>query len=86
MAVASPRPKPAADPYRQAARFLGADPACCVAIEDSPVGVASAEAAGCVVLAVPSEVAIAAGSAARRTQICDRARRGRPGRVGVRLK
>ena len=30
----------------------------CVAIEDSPLGIAAAEAAGCAVLAVPSEVAI----------------------------
>ena len=49
-------PKPAPDPYAQAARLLGVDAACCVAIEDSPLGIASAEAAGCVVLAVPSEV------------------------------
>ena len=30
--------------------------AACVAIEDSPLGLASAEAAGCITLAVPSEV------------------------------
>jgi HAD superfamily hydrolase (TIGR01509 family) len=52
------QPKPAADPYRQAAQVLSADPARCVAVEDSPVGVDAAEAAGCVVLAVPSEVPI----------------------------
>ena len=49
-------PKPAPDPYRRAARLLDAAVADCVAIEDSPLGIASAEAAGCVVLAVPSEV------------------------------
>jgi HAD superfamily hydrolase (TIGR01509 family) len=49
-------PKPAPDPYEQAARLLGVNPTCCVAIEDSPLGIASAEAAGCAVLAVPSEV------------------------------
>lgn len=49
-------PKPAPDPYEQAARLLGVKPADCVAIEDSPLGIASAEAAGCAVLAVPSEV------------------------------
>jgi HAD superfamily hydrolase (TIGR01509 family) len=53
-------PKPAPDPYLVAARLLDADPQHCVAIEDSPLGVASAEAAGCVVLAVPSEVPIEA--------------------------
>lgn len=46
--------KPAPDPYLAAARSLGVPPASCVAVEDTPVGVASAEAAGCVVLAVPS--------------------------------
>lgn len=49
-------PKPAPDPYRRAAALLGVDPACAVAIEDSPMGIASAEAAGCAVLAVPAEV------------------------------
>src|SRR5215475_12377816 len=49
-------PKPAPDPYRRAAQLLDAAVADCVAIEDSPLGIASAEAAGCVVLAVPSEV------------------------------
>ena len=37
---------------------LGVDPAECVAIEDSPTGVASAGAAGCVVVAVPNIVPI----------------------------
>ncbi|MEV5986278.1 HAD-IA family hydrolase [Streptomyces sp. NPDC052051] len=48
------RTKPAADPYLAACRALGVDPARCVAVEDTPTGVASAESAGCVVLAVPS--------------------------------
>jgi HAD superfamily hydrolase (TIGR01509 family) len=52
------RPKPHPDPYLRAAELLGADPAGCVAIEDSPLGIAAAEAAGCAVLAVPSEVPI----------------------------
>lgn len=47
------RLKPAPDPYLTAARRLGADPRRCVALEDSPNGVASAEAAGCVTVAVP---------------------------------
>ncbi len=46
------RPKPFPDPYVMAARLLGADPATCVAIEDSPKGVASAVAAGVPTLAV----------------------------------
>jgi HAD superfamily hydrolase (TIGR01509 family) len=44
----------AEDPSRAAARRPGADPARCVALEDSATGVASAEAAGCRVVAVPS--------------------------------
>jgi HAD superfamily hydrolase (TIGR01509 family) len=46
--------KPAPDPYLAACRALGVDPAVCVAVEDTETGVASAEAAGCAVLAVPS--------------------------------
>jgi HAD superfamily hydrolase (TIGR01509 family) len=46
--------KPAPEPYLRAARLLGVDPARCIVLEDSPNGVASAEAAGCVVVAVPS--------------------------------
>jgi HAD superfamily hydrolase (TIGR01509 family) len=52
------RPKPNPDPYLQAARLLDVAPAFCVAIEDSPLGIAAAHAAGCAVLAVPSEVEI----------------------------
>jgi HAD superfamily hydrolase (TIGR01509 family) len=54
--VAHPKPHP--EPYLVAAALIGAAPARCVAIEDSPLGVAAAEAAGCAVLAVPSEVPI----------------------------
>ena len=50
--------KPDPEPYLLAAKLLGADPARCVALEDSPNGVASAEAAGCQVIAVPSLVPI----------------------------
>ncbi|MFF7145401.1 HAD-IA family hydrolase [Streptomyces nodosus] len=52
--------KPAPDPYLAACRALGVDPAGCVAVEDTPTGVTSAEAAGCAVLAVPSLVTIGA--------------------------
>lgn len=38
--------KPAPEPYLKAAAGLGADPARCVAIEDSPAGLAAAKAAG----------------------------------------
>jgi HAD superfamily hydrolase (TIGR01509 family) len=50
------RSKPDPTPYLTAAAALGVDPAECVAIEDSPAGVASARAAGCAVVAVPHEV------------------------------
>ena len=45
------RRKPAPDPYLRAAELLGIDPAHCVAVEDSPTGIASAKAAGCHVIA-----------------------------------
>lgn len=44
------RPKPAPDLYLRAAALLGEAPAACVAIEDSPAGVASAAAAGMAVV------------------------------------
>ena len=40
--------------------LLQADPRSCVALEDSPNGVASAEAAGCTLIAAPSLVPIPA--------------------------
>ncbi|WP_246439941.1 HAD family hydrolase [Saccharothrix tamanrassetensis] len=55
------RNKPLPDPYLKAARLLGVDAAACVAIEDSPTGVASAVAAGCTVLVVPCDVSVPAG-------------------------
>lgn len=48
--------KPHPEPYRRAAEELRVDPLSCVAIEDSPTGIASAEAAGCVVVAVQNMV------------------------------
>ncbi|MBP2702900.1 HAD family phosphatase [Microbispora sp. RL4-1S] len=50
----SARNKPAPDPYLAAARRLGVDPVACVAVEDSPTGIASARAAGCAVVVVGS--------------------------------
>jgi HAD superfamily hydrolase (TIGR01509 family) len=49
-------PKPDPEPYRQAARLLGVPIERCVAIEDSPTGMASAAASGAAVLAVPAEL------------------------------
>ena len=51
-----PVPKPDPAPYLMAARLLGVPVTDCVAIEDSPAGVASARASGAAVLAVPCEL------------------------------
>jgi HAD superfamily hydrolase (TIGR01509 family) len=55
------KPKPDPEPYLLAARLLGADPARCVAIEDSPRGVTSAVAAGVHTLAVPHVIPLPPG-------------------------
>lgn len=52
------RTKPAPDPYLRAAARLGVAPRDCVVVEDSPVGLAAALAAGCRAVAVPSTVPI----------------------------
>ena len=53
--------KPHPEPYLKAAESLAADPADCIAIEDSNTGAASAETAGCTVLVVPNHVAVPEG-------------------------
>lgn len=55
------RTKPDPLPYLTAARRVGADPARCVAVEDSPNGVLSALRAGCAVVAVPCDVEVPHG-------------------------
>jgi HAD superfamily hydrolase (TIGR01509 family) len=50
--------KPHPEPYLMAARMLGVDIGACVAIEDSPPGVASAVAAGIPTIAVPHHVEV----------------------------
>ncbi|MBX6767954.1 MAG: HAD family phosphatase [Actinomadura rubrobrunea] len=52
------RTKPDPEPYLTAAARLGVEPRRCVVLEDSPSGLASAEAAGCVTVAVPSLVPV----------------------------
>jgi pseudouridine-5'-monophosphatase len=56
--------KPAPDIFLVAAADLGADPAACVVIEDSPSGIAAAHAAGMQVVAVPDPMLDPAGFAA----------------------
>jgi HAD superfamily hydrolase (TIGR01509 family) len=46
--------KPDPEPYLLAATLIGVPPGGCFALEDSPNGVASAQAAGCRVIGVPS--------------------------------
>ncbi len=55
---AVPRPKPHPDPYELAAQRLGVSAKDCLAIEDSPTGAASANAAGCDVIVVPHLVPV----------------------------
>lgn len=50
--------KPHPEPYLTAAELLDVRPDACLAIEDSPTGVRSAVAAGCVVVAVPHIAAL----------------------------
>jgi HAD superfamily hydrolase (TIGR01509 family) len=52
-------PKPHPQPYLLAAALIGADPGACVALEDSPNGVGSALAAGCITIAVPGVAPVA---------------------------
>jgi HAD superfamily hydrolase (TIGR01509 family) len=49
-------PKPAPDAYLAAARRIGLPPERCVVVEDATRGVRAGVAAGCVVVAVPSEI------------------------------
>ena len=57
------RGKPSPDAYLRAAQLLGVDPADCVAIEDSPVGLAAARAAGAATIGVPHDVPLAEAAA-----------------------
>ncbi|MFG3259207.1 HAD family hydrolase [Streptomyces sp. NPDC048172] len=57
----TPEGKPHPAPYLAAARALGVAPEACLAVEDTPTGVASARAAGCHVLAVPTVPGITPG-------------------------
>ncbi len=44
--------KPAAEPYEEGAHLLGLDPKECLVIENAPMGIRSARAAGCTVIAI----------------------------------
>lgn len=60
------RGKPHPEPYLTAARLLAVEPQECVVLEDSPSGVASGEAAGCAVVAVPAVPGVTMSPAPRR--------------------
>lgn len=68
--------KPAPDLFLAAAEALGVDPTSCVAVEDTPAGIASAKAAGMTVVAVErgmftaSELGEADSIVPRLTPIC----------------
>lgn len=47
-------PKPDPDPYLLACQLLRVEPRDCVVLEDSVIGIASATAAGCAVVAIPA--------------------------------
>lgn len=51
-------PKPSPEGYLEAARRLRVDPTECVVLEDSPSGVAAAQAAGMTVVVLPGAVAV----------------------------
>ncbi|WP_420712481.1 HAD family hydrolase [Streptomyces sp. SPB78] len=59
------RSKPWPDPYAEAASRLGVPPEACLVVEDSPTGVAAAEAAGCRVALAPSPASPAAAPGRR---------------------
>ncbi|MEU2429917.1 HAD family phosphatase [Streptomyces sp. NPDC007861] len=59
------RTKPHPEPYLVAARALGVDPAGRLAVEDSPAGIAAAQAAGCRVAVVPSILPVGAAPGRR---------------------
>ncbi|WKK72440.1 HAD family hydrolase [Rathayibacter oskolensis] len=56
------RGKPHPEPYLLAAATLGVDIARCVAIEDSPTGLAAAVASGAVPIGVPHDAVLASGA------------------------
>jgi len=58
--------KPHPEPYLTACARLRVDPREAVVLEDSPAGVASGEAAGCAVVAVPSVAGVHVDAGPRR--------------------
>lgn len=79
------RGKPAPDIYLLAAADLGAEPACCVAVEDAPAGVEAARAAGMQVVAVPDRALVGREDlSTRATLVVDSLRELTPAVLGFR--
>jgi beta-phosphoglucomutase-like phosphatase (HAD superfamily) len=57
--------KPDPEPYQTAADLLGVATSDCLAFEDSPTGLASAEAAGCHTIGIPNIVNLPDGPGRR---------------------
>lgn len=53
--------KPHPEPYLKAAELLGVEASVCIALEDSPTGLASAEAAGCNAIGIPNIINLPSG-------------------------
>jgi sugar-phosphatase len=53
------RGKPDPEPFRTGAERLGADPRACLAVEDAPVGITAARAAGAATIALTTTVTAA---------------------------
>ncbi|MDP9496840.1 MAG: HAD family phosphatase [Actinomycetota bacterium] len=68
------RAKPDPEPYLTACAGLGVAPHTAVVLEDSPSGVASGEAAGCTVVAVPNVAGVALSPRPRRVVVDSLAR------------
>ncbi|MCA5893529.1 HAD family phosphatase [Isoptericola sp. NEAU-Y5] len=77
------RGKPDPEPYLLAAARLGVDPAACVAIEDSPTGIASARAAGVPTLGVEAVLPVPRMDGLSRASSLTRVRPATLARIGA---
>jgi len=71
------RGKPAPDIYLEAARRLGVEPRCCIALEDSEAGIVAAAGAGMVALLVPDWTRPSAVAVQAAYRVCDSLREAR---------
>ncbi len=71
------RGKPAPDVYLEAARRLGVEPQCCIALEDSEAGIVAAAGAGMVALLIPDLTRPSAVALQAAYRVCDSLREAR---------